>query len=73
MECVNCGDRNGPWIYVDRIGMLCEKCLARKAAVEGLIKYINYEKEDRKSISDIDIVALIDSVCESAYDELGLR
>lgn len=72
MECQNCGDRNGPWVYVEGQGCLCEDCYGYKEVCDKMVTLIKHHKKCQ-SKNPLDIVAFVDSIENAVYDELGLQ
>lgn len=72
MECQNCGDRNGPWVYVEGQGCLCEDCYGYKEVVDKIVTLCKHHKKC-ESGNTLDIVAFVESIENSVYDQLGLQ
>ena len=72
MECANCGDREGPWVWCQGIGCLCEDCYAYKEVCDKMVTLIKTHKRT-KGKPALDVVAFVDSIENAVYDELGLQ
>lgn len=72
MQCQSCGDTQGPWVWVDGVGVLCEDCYGYKEACDKLVTLIRHHKKT-KGKNTLDIVAFMESIENSVYDELGLN
>ncbi len=72
IECQSCGDKNGPWVYVEGIGCLCEDCYGYKEVCDKMVTLIKHHKKCQ-SKNSLDIVAFVESIENSVYDELGLQ
>ena len=72
MQCQSCGDTQGPWVFVDGIGVLCEDCYAYKEVCDKMVTLIKHHK-CTKGRSIMDIIAFVDGIESRVYDELMLR
>lgn len=45
IRCRICGDQEGPWIYVDKMGFVCERCERKRAKYD---KKLHYKKKEDK-------------------------
>lgn len=72
MQCQNCGDAQGPWVYTEGAGILCEDCYGYKEVCDKMVTLIRNHKKT-KGKSELDIVAFVDSIESVVYDELGLK
>lgn len=72
MQCQSCGDVEGPWIYSQGAGILCEDCYNYKETCDQLVNLIRTHRAT-KGKSTLDIVAFMDGIENRVYDELGLQ
>lgn len=77
MQCQNCGNQEGPWVYTEggpipiNKGLLCEDCYEFFDAVERTTRVM--KKRYEKNHNVLDTVAYMDMFENKVYDLLGLK
>lgn len=71
MQCQYCGDTQGPWVYTEKNGMLCEECYEFLDVVDRASKLI--KKRYDKRHDDLDAVIYMELIENKVYDEIGLK
>lgn len=72
IQCQSCGDTQGPWVYTEVAGILCEDCYGYKEVCDKMVTLIRHHKKT-KGKSPVDIVSFVDSIENQVYNELGLQ